>query len=106
MPSVVIDDDKAPQPKVNRFLFEEGFAMARLQLIDAMAKYKPHLLASCRKGSTGLWERVEKVMHDTATGQFRGIKPYSLPRNFRLFVEKLFVSAKKICLEDDKIITS
>ena len=96
MPSVVSDDGKAPQPKVNRFLFDEEFTMARLQLVDAMTKYKPHLLASCRKGSAGLWQQVEKTMYDSATGQFRGIKPYKRTRSFRMFVEKLSSTLRSV----------
>ena len=96
MPSVVTDDGKAPQPKANRFLVEEEFAKARLQLIEAIAKHKPHVLASCRKGSCGLWEKVENVMYDKAIGQFRGIKPYKRTRSFRMFVEKLSSTLRSV----------
>ena len=86
MSSDTPDDGKAPQPKANRFLVEEEFAKARLQLIEAIAKYKPHFLVSCRKGSCGLWEKVENVMYDKAIGQFRGIKPYKRRRRKRNFI--------------------
>lgn len=95
MSSDTPDDGKAPQPKANRFLVEEEFAKARLQLIDAIAKHKPHHLASCRKGSTSLWKKVEKMMYDTAIGQFRGIKPYKRRRNLRIFVEKLLTAPRR-----------
>ena len=74
---------------------------ARLQLVEAIATHKPHFLASARRGSTGLWQKVENALYDASHGQFRGIKPFSSRRNFRLFVSNIFTCAKKICLEDN-----
>ena len=47
---------------------------------------------------------MEHVLYDASHGQFRGIKPFSSRRNFRLFVSNIFTCAKKICLEDNDTI--
>ena len=80
-------------PVAKSFLLEEEFAMARFQLIEALERHKPHKLASCRRGSLSLWEKVERVMYDASNGQFRGMKPYSTRRNFRNFVPNVFTLA-------------
>ena len=92
-------------PVAKSFLLEEEFAMARFQLIEALERHRPHRLASCRRGSLSLWDKVERVMYDASSGQFRGMKPYSTRRNFRNFVANVFTLAKKICLEDDGTIS-
>ena len=90
-------------PLAKVFLVAEEFAMARVQLVEAMQRHTPHRIASWRRGSTSLWEKVEKVMYDASNGQFRGMKPYSSRRNFRNFVTKVLVGAKKICEASDGV---
>ena len=101
----VVDEKLRAHPVAKSFLLEEEFAMARFQLLEAIEKHKPYKLASCRKGSTFLWEKVEKVMYDPSHGQFCGMKPYSSRRNFRNFVTKVFTQAKNACREDNATIS-
>ena len=101
----VPDEKLRAHPLAKTFLLKEEFTMARFQLLEALEKFKPYRLATCRKGSTSLWERVEKVMYDPSNGQFRGMKPYSSRRNFRNIVINVFTQAKNACLEDNATIS-
>ena len=85
------DANNHKYPSIKDFANKAYFEIARIQLVSVINEFKATMVRTWIKESKKRWTKVLSSMYDKDNGMLRVYKKYEDGRNFRLFVEKVFV---------------